>query len=275
MHCKEHELIAYDGIKLFIKVLLPETKPKGLICLVHGMGEHSGRFGHVAEAYIQAGYIFAAFDLRGHGKSGGKRGHTPSYNQLMDDLEQVLNEAQKKYPDLPCFLYGHSMGGNLVANYIIRRKPKLKGAIITSPWLQLAFSPTKLVMFFANIIDKVYPSFSMKNTNKTNFLSHYPVIELEYINDPLVTRRITPRMFISIAQAGLWAIEHAGEFGVPLLLMHGSDDHTTSFEDSKKFSTRLTQPHTFKAWEGMYHELHNEIVKDEVLKYMVDWVKQQ
>ena len=179
--------------------------------------------------------MFLAFDLRGHGKSEGKRGHTPSYNQLMNDMEEVLKEVQNKYPDLPCFLYGHSMGGNLVLNYLIRKKPKLKGAIVTSPWLQLAFSPTKLEMLFAQIIDKVYPSFTMKNTIKTNFLSHNPLIEPEYINDPLVHKVITPRMFICIEQSGLWAIDHASELEVPLLLMHGSDDHITPSKPVKSF----------------------------------------
>jgi alpha-beta hydrolase superfamily lysophospholipase len=97
----------------------PET-PKAVVVLVHGLGEHINRYQHVADAFVKAGYAMQAFDLRGHGKSAGQRGHTPTYESLMDDIADFIADAQKRYPDLPVFFYGHSMGGNHVINYDLR-----------------------------------------------------------------------------------------------------------------------------------------------------------
>ena len=114
---------APDGVQFYFQGWQPETPPKAVVCLVHGLGEHSGRYAHVAAALNDAGYALLGFDLRGHGKSGGPRGHTPSYETLMDDIGRLLAEAAQRYPGQPQFLYGHSLGGNLVLNYALRRKP--------------------------------------------------------------------------------------------------------------------------------------------------------
>ena len=111
-----------DGVQFYFQGWQPETPPKAVVCLVHGLGEHSGRYAHVAAALNDAGYALLGFDLRGHGKSGGPRGHTPSYDTLMDDIGRLLAEAAQRYPGQPQFLYGHSLGGNLVLNYALRRK---------------------------------------------------------------------------------------------------------------------------------------------------------
>jgi len=132
-----------DELQLFGQSWQPEDRPRAAICLVHGMGEHSGRYGHVADRLTQAGYSVFAFDLRGHGKSLGPRGHTPSYRTLLNDINSLLNEVDKNFPELPLFLYGHSLGGNLVLNYVLRRQPKFKGVIVTGPWLRLAFEPPR------------------------------------------------------------------------------------------------------------------------------------
>ena len=124
---------APDGIQFYFQGWQPETPPKAVVCLVHGLGEHSGRYAHVAAALNDAGYALLGFDLRGHGKSGGPRGHTPSYETLMDDIGRLLAEAAHRYPGRPQFLYGHSLGGNLVLNYALRRKPGIGGVVATSP----------------------------------------------------------------------------------------------------------------------------------------------
>src|SRR5687768_12588636 len=99
-----------DGLELAARGWTAE-KPKAIVCLVHGHGEHIGRYRHVGEALAKAGYMLLAFDLRGHGLSGGQRGHAPSYESLLDDIADFLSDAKRRYPDVPVFLYGHSMGG--------------------------------------------------------------------------------------------------------------------------------------------------------------------
>lgn len=129
----EYQWQAKDGLYLHARRWEPDSGLKGVVCLVHGFGEHTGRYLHVAGHLAGAGYALVAFDQRGHGKSGGQRGHAPSYEVMMDDMDLLLDGAHRLYPGLPLFLYGHSMGGNLVLNYALRRKPQLMRVVAKSP----------------------------------------------------------------------------------------------------------------------------------------------
>ncbi|GAG77006.1 unnamed protein product [marine sediment metagenome] len=147
MKHSEFEFKTFDGLSLFAQSWQPESQPQAVICLIHGMGEHSGRYAHVADRLTKAGYTIFTFDLRGHGKSEGPRGHTPSYEALMQDISSLLEVANKQFPQLSSFLYGHSLGGNLVLNYILRHQPQLEGVIVSDPWLRLAFEPPRFKLF--------------------------------------------------------------------------------------------------------------------------------
>jgi len=120
-----------DGIDFFVRGWQPDHRPKALIALVHGLGEHTGRYEHVAKAMTDAGYAFAGFDLRGHGKSSGIRGHFPSLEAVMQDIKDFFIFLTQRYPDIPQFLYGHSLGGLLVLTYVLKNKTGLKGVIAT------------------------------------------------------------------------------------------------------------------------------------------------
>jgi alpha-beta hydrolase superfamily lysophospholipase len=247
-------------------------KPKAVVVLVHGHGEHVGRYVHVAEAFIKAGYALSGFDLRGHGKSGGPRGHTSSYEALMDDIADFLAQVANRYPRLPLFLYGHSLGGNLVLNFILRRKPNVVGAIVTAPWLKLAFDPPAVQVTLARAMNKIAPGFTQNSKLDTTALSRDVQIVKAYDNDPLVHDKISARLYVGIYDSGLWAIEHASGIPVPLLLMHGTADRLTSAQASRDFAERGGKKVTWRAWDGWYHEIHNEPEKAEVLKVMTTWM---
>lgn len=271
----EFKFKTFDGLQLFGQSWQPESQPQAVICLVHGLGEHSGRYTHVAAQITQAGYTLISFDLRGHGKSEGPRGHTPSYEALMQDISSLLEVANKQFPQLPSFLYGHSLGGNLVLNYVLRYKPQLKGVIVTDPWLCLAFKPSASKIILGKIANKIYPSFSQSSGLDTKALSHDSEVVHAYENDPLVHDHISARMFIGIYQSGQWALEHALEFPLPLLLMHGGADKIISIEASKEFANKIPEKCTFKIWDGLYHEIHNEPEKEEVFKFLIDWLDKE
>jgi len=236
------------------------------------MGEHSGRYVHIADILTKAGYAIFAFDLRGHGKSSGPRGHTPSYEALMKDISSLLEVADKQFPQLFSFLYGHSLGGNLVLNYVLRCQPHLKGVIATAPWLRLAFEPPASKITLGKMTNCIWPSFSQKSGLDTKALSHDLGVIRSYENDPLVHDRISARMFISVYQAGQWALEHASEFSLPLLLTQGGDDKLSSVEASREFTDKITKNCTLKIWDVLYHEIHNEPEKEEVFKFLIDWL---
>lgn len=271
----EFKFKTFDGLQLFGQSWQPEDRSRAAVCLVHGMGEHSGRYVHVADSLIQAGYTLISFDLRGHGKSEGPRGHIPSYEALLNDVNFFLNEVDEKFPELPLFLYGHSLGGNLVLNYVIRCQSKLKGVIATGPWLRLAFEPPRFKIILAQIINYIWSSFSQKSGLDTKAISRDPEVVYAYENDPLGHDNVSARMFIDIYQAGQWALEHASEFSLSLLLMHGGDDKLSSVEASREFADKITKNCTLKIWDNLYHEIHNEPEKEEVFKFLINWLDKE
>lgn len=261
-----------DGIEIWGKGWEPELAPRAVVCLVHGYGEHIGRYEHVARAFTEAGYVLFGFDQRGHGRSGGARGHTPSYEALMDDVALLIEQAGQRYPSLPRFLYGHSMGGNEVINFALRRKPNLAGVIATGPWLKLAFEPPAWKIRLARLMDRILPGFTQSAGLELTALSHDPKVVEAYKNDPLVHEQISARLFIELLNSGEWALAHAEEFPLPLLLMHGGGDRLTSADASREFARRGGRNITLHIWDDWYHEIHNEPDQEEVFKVTVIWM---
>ncbi len=261
-----------DGTELFAQTFPSKTTPKAIICLVHGLGEHIERYARLAEALNQADYTLIGFDLRGHGKSAGKRGHTPSYETLLTDIDSFLAEINETHPEAPLFLYGHSLGGNLVLNYALRRQTNLQGVISTSPWLKLAFEPPAIQIRLAKIMDTLFPAFIQSSNLKTVDLSRDTAVVRAYEDDPLVHDKISARLFLAMHESGLWALEHAQEFPLPLLLMHGSADRITSAEASQEFAKKAAKRTLFKLWEGFYHETHNEPEQADVFREIIVWL---
>lgn len=265
---------ATDGIEIYGQCWLSDTKPKAVVAIIHGMGEHSGRYAHVAAYLVDNGYSVIAYDHRGHGKSGGKRGHTPSYDLLLDGIDDVLKQADKIAPGAKKFIYGHSMGGNLVLNYALRRKPAIAGVIASSPWLKLAFEPPKFEVALGRFVNNIFPGFTQSTKLDVNAISRDKKVVDAYVNDPLVHDKISARFFVEMYGAAAWALEHASEMKLPLLLFHGTEDQLTSPEGSKEFAEKVKENCTFRLWDGFYHETHNEPEKEEVLKYIATWLNQ-
>jgi alpha-beta hydrolase superfamily lysophospholipase len=261
-----------DRTKFYLRGWEPDASLKAIVCLVHGHGEHVGRYAHVGEAFSKAGYVLAGYDERGHGKSGGPRGHVPSYDTMMDDIADFLALMEKRYAGLPRFLYGHSMGGNEVLNFALRRKPALAGVIATGPWLKAAYDPPVVKATMARVMNNIAPAFAQDTGLDVNALSHDPDVVQAYVDDPLVHEKMSARLFITFSDAGLWALEHAAEFPVPLLIMHGTGDRLTSHQASAEFAKRAGKMVTWRPWEGLYHEVHNEFEKAEVIRTMIEWM---
>ncbi len=272
MQISEWNWKSCDDLDLYARAWEPNGVPKASIMLVHGLGEHILRYDHVAAALTEAGYAMLGFDLCGHGKSGGPRGHITSYDALMDDIASFFIQVDERYPGLPKFLYGHSLGGNLVLNYALRRKPDLRGVIATGPWLRLAFTPPASQVTLGRLMNGIAPGFTQHSKLNTNGLSHDQAVVSAYDTDPLVHDKISARLFVEMYETGNWALEHAAEFPLPLLLMHGSADPITSAKASQEFAEKAGDKVTLKIWDGLYHEIHNEPEKAEVFKVMLDWL---
>ncbi len=266
------DLNTTDGLKLQGQGWEPETDPKAVICLVHGIGEHSSRYDHVAATFNRAGYAMMAIDLRGHGRSEGKRGHAPNYDALMNDIALLISTAKQQHPDSPIFLYGHSLGGNLVIYYALSRKQQFAGIIASAPLLRLAYNPPAwktgiLYVMYALRITCAIP----RGTDDMALSQDLNVIRIKR-NDPLCHGLISPQLAVDMLRNGSWSLNHAQELSSPLLLMHGDTDQITSAEASRKFSGLAGDLCTLKIWPGLYHELHNEVEKKYVLEYVTEWL---
>lgn len=277
MNYREMKWLCADGTSMFACEWKPEqaTEVRAVIGLVHGMGEHIGRYAHVAEMLNAEGYAVLGFDQRGHGQTQGKRGHTPSYEALLEGLDILMDVAKKNYPGIPVFLYGHSMGGNVTLNFILKRKPKIVGAILTGPWLKLAFKPPSIQAVIGRLIEWIYPKFTSNRPLVAEKLTSDPVMQQRYIQDKLGHGLITSKFYFGVTRAGIWALKHASELSVPLLLMHGGDDRVTSLITSKQFADQVGAKCTWKEWPGYKHELQNDLGREHIFTEIKQWLNNQ
>lgn len=261
-----------DGLTLMTAYHSTEGA-SNVICIVHGMGEHKARYEHFADFFANNGYSVALFDQRGHGESSGKRGHTPSLDAMLDDLDDFLKYVAEIFPNQKQILYGHSMGGNIVLNYTIRRQPQIKALIASSPYIRLAFEPPKIKLLLAKSVGKLFTNLPQKTGLDVNHLSHDTKVIEEYKADPLVHDFITPSFFNSIHFTGDFLIENGNEVNVPTLMFHGTDDLITSSSATTEMAGKSGGKIDLKLWTGLYHETHNEPEKMQVLQFVVDWLK--
>lgn len=263
-----------DGLDIYGQYWAPDGTPEAVICLVHGMGEHSSRYAHVADFFINKNIALISYDHRGHGKSGGKRGHTPSYDLLLDGVTDLINKANEIFPGAPQFLYGHSMGGNVVVNYAIRKKPSVKGIILSGPYLRLAFNPPAFKVALGKFAASIFPGLQQPTGLDATAISQDKAVVDAYINDPLVHDKISAGFFVNVHGAGEWAMEHASELELPTLIFHGTADRLTSHKASEEFARSINGHATLKLWEGLYHETHNEAEKQQVFEHIYGWIEQ-
>jgi acylglycerol lipase len=262
-----------DGLDIFAQAWEPPVlQPRAVACLVHGLGEHSSRYSHVAEAFTRDGFVLFGSDLRGHGRSGGMRGHIPSIEDLLQDIDVLLEQARMRYPGLPLFLYGHSLGGIVVLYYGLIRKPIVKGVIASSSGMHTALENQPLKVVMAKVLGTVMPGIAIPSGLDTKSISRNENVVQAYITDPLVHDRISlgfGKIMLGVAK---WTLEHAGKFSLPLLLLHGKGDTLAFPSSSMEFAAPLKEKCTLVVWDDAYHELHNEPIQAEVFKTMTLWM---
>ena len=274
MKYNESQLNDAHNFSFFVRKWIPETTPKGLVLLIHGHSDHGGRFKMVAESFVNGGFIFVAPDLRGNGKTEGKRGHFDTLDQMLADMKFLLEDCKKSYPGIPIILYSQSMGGNLAINYALRFPDEINCVVASSPWLRLTKPPSAPVQWLAAAIKKISPSFVIPNGLNADDLSHDKEISKAYVKDPLNHGKVSVSTFFNIKESGEWAIQNASTLRIPVLLMHGDADPITSYAASEEFQENSNSFLTFLTFKGLFHELHNEPgEKEMIVGKAVEWVK--
>ena len=271
---RETSITAPDGTVLFLRSIEPGRKPKASVLLTHGMGEHSARYLHVAEFLAANGYRLCTYDLRGHGRSTGRRGYIRGYDELLDDLERVRKHFKREGERM--FLYGHSMGAQVTLNYLLGREPDVQGAIITSPWLELAFRPSRWKVLLAKIMLNLWPTFTQDGPHDDALLSRDAAFIAAIPGRELVHCKMSARMFYELTTGAQRAIAGAREFNCPMLLIHGAEDPLTSAAATKSFFQAIaSRDKTLKIYPGMRHETHNDSERETVIAGIVDWLNER
>ncbi|ASJ11118.1 lysophospholipase [Thermococcus sp. P6] len=239
----------------------------GWILLVHGLGEHSGRYGRLIRELNDAGFAVYAFDWPGHGKSGGKRGHA-SIEEAMEIMDGIIEEIGEKP-----FLFGHSLGGLTVIRYAQTRPDAIRGLIASSPALARSPKTPGFVVALAKFLGRVAPGVTMSNGIDPNLLSRNPGAVKRYIEDPLVHDRISAKLGRSIFLNMERAMLEAERIRIPVLLLVGTADVITPPEGSRRLFEKLrVKDKTLREFEGAYHEIFEDPEwADEFHKAVVEW----
>ena len=247
---------------------------RSALVIVHGLGEHGGRYEQFAMSLARFGFSTYAFDLRGHGSSEGRRGHVRSFGIYLQDLDRFRREVQGFMPaGVPLFLLGHSMGGLIALRYQEEYRTSFAGAIISAPWLATALPIPRWKVTAAAAIARLLPALPMKNGLDPEHLSHDPMVVEAYRADPLVHGIITPRLFLQASAAMGLVLQRADRLDSPLLFLIPAGDRIVDAQLSLQFARQLPgQLTTIKLYPGMYHEVLNEVDREVAERDIRDWI---
>lgn len=263
-----------DGTTLALEVTLA-CNPRGSVVIVHGLGEHRGRYDEVVERLHREGLNVIRYDHRGHGDSSGRRGHATSYTNVLDDLDLLLSETSDVRQDHPTLLYGQSFGGAVVLNYLMRRPHSIHGAVVTSPLIKPVNEPSALLHAGGTVASAIWPTLSFSIGVRVEQLTHDAKMIEEYKRDTKCHRRVTARLGLHMLRAGEWLLDNADSLEQPVLLMHGVQDHVTSHTASAQFAASAGPNCEFVEWPDQFHELHHERGREEVLDVIANWIVQR
>jgi len=271
-----------DGTATFVRdwPVAAGVPRRGSLLLVHGLGEHSGRYGHVADRLTALGLAVRGYDLRGHGRSGGARGSIPRDDALLEDLRFVFDELDRSGraagDDAAPLLLGHSLGGTVAAAGTAGGWVEPRALILSSPALALHVSGVRLGVL--KLARKLIPDRALPNELPVDKLSHERGEVDAYRADELVHDRITPRMYGFLADAGAGVLRDPARLTVPTLLLFAGDDGLVAADGSRELAARLAPgTGTAHAYDDLYHEIFNEREPDRarVLDDLCGWIEQQ
>lgn len=271
-------LITSDSAKLFFKRFLPEGQPpRALLCIVHGVGEHIDRYARMAEFYNNHGFVVFGIDNRGHGRTQapGGVGHAAPRSLVLDDVALELRTMKKEYPDLPVFLYGHSLGGNIVLSYRLLRGSLVDAYVVTSPWLILANPLSKPQELGGRLLAKLRPATPIETGLDASGISTVHDEVEQYRRDPLVHGKISVLTAIESIDLAKDILAKAGEVRSPILLIHGDQDPICSVEGSRLLAKNSGSWLRYVEFPGVRHEVHNDTSREQLYETVLAFLEEQ
>lgn len=261
----------HDGVQFEGRRVSARPSARAQICLVHGLGDHSGRYGEWIDRCAAAGFEVATFDLRGHGKSGGRRGDAVDVAQLVGDVRGFLDVCRPD-PDRPRFVYGHSFGGCLALHLAAAPPTDVRGIIATAPAIRPGTPPPRWKVAVARLLRPIVPGLRMDTGVPADGLHREG--QAEFAADPLTHRLVSVRLGLDLLEAGEQLLTQAYAPRVPTLVMHGDEDPVTSYAASAAYAAAHPAVE-FRGWPQQLHELHHEPRSAEVDACVRDWIERQ
>lgn len=263
-----------DNLTLFTQAWLPEGTPRAIVLLVHGYGEHSTRYTHVAEALVAASYAVYAIDHRGHGKSEGLQAYFASMDAPVADLRAYFETIQRQYPGQKIFIYGHSMGSILSLAFTLKYQNDIAGLIITGTAITGDETVPAPLVAIGQVLQRFIPTVPLLPALGLDELASDPSVGEVYGKDPLVYRgKWRIGMGIGLIVAGRAIQGQLQNLRLPLLIMHGEEDKITPISGSHMVRDRAASvDKTFKSFPKMRHEIHNDFSKGEVIDTIIQWL---
>lgn len=264
------------GLDLYYQNWYPEGKVRGILAVVHGLGAHSDRYRNIVEHLLPKQYAIYGLDMRGHGRSSGQRGYINAWAEFREDLRAFLKLIQQQQPGVPVFVLGHSLGGMVVLDYVLRYPQEslaLQGAIALAPSIgEVGVPPLRL--FLGKILSRVWPRFSLTTGLDTTAASRDEKVLAALAEDKLRHNRATARISTEFFATRDWIHAHAADWQIPLLILHGGADRVALAEGSEMFFQRVTYPDKLRIeYPGAYHEIHADINSQEVLADLESWLE--
>jgi alpha-beta hydrolase superfamily lysophospholipase len=271
----ERRFTTADGLELYAQTWAADRTRAHLV-IVHGLGEHSGRYRNYVDYFVPRGYTLHGADLRGHGRSGGKPGYVDRFDQYVADLDRRVAHIRSTDPATPVFILGHSLGSLVALKYGLDQPAGLSGIIVTGTALRDALAMPQWKRRLANVLSTVMPSLKMDNGVLTKYLSQDPTVIAAYEADPLVHRWGTPRLAAEVARVRAELYRRAAEWQLPLLMLHGGADRVCLPAGTQAFARQAPATRVaYREFDNLYHELHNERERAQVFGEIEVWLEAQ
>jgi alpha-beta hydrolase superfamily lysophospholipase len=264
-----------DGTDIHCADFFPPNPAHSGIVFMHGLGEHCGRYAHLAAFFCARGFAVRTYDHRGHGKSSGKRGDIPHQDSLLDDAQHIMHDWQLSCPPSVTrhLMLGHSMGGLFAAKFALSKMSALHGLILSAPALAIYMNFVERSLL--TVLSTVAPALTLSNGLKTNYLSHDDAVVKSYCNDPLVHDRISARLLNSMLTTMHDVFSHASSLDLPTLLLVAGQDKLVDSTGSLRFAQASPENYLrLHAYDNLYHEIFNELDAKAVFDDVSTWLDQ-
>jgi len=264
-----------DGINLYYQCWLPDSAPKSILVIVHGLAEHSSRYASTAAYFVSRGYAVYSFDYRGHGKSEGIPGYVERFSHYTDDLRSFINMISENNRNSKITLLGHSMGATISATFAVEHQDWLDGLILSGIVMKIGDSVSPLTIMMGRLISAFFPKMGVTVIDASAISRDNAVVDA-YINDPLVYQgKISARLGVELINTIKRLQNDVSKIYLPVLIMHGTCDSLSDPKGSEIFYGSVgSKDRTLKLYEGYYHEVFNDMGKEQVLADTEAWLEE-